>query len=548
MQDLHSLLHSFTYGEWASFQSYLTSFTAHDQGKLKYLQLAKILMNSETAPSHDACCISIYGAKNVHSFNELKSSFREKALDFLLTDISADKQKELDEADYAVIKIKKKSAQFQQLFYSKKRIPLLYPLLDEIIFLSKEYERYSLLVEHLRIKRNSIGWKKGEKEFAKINKEMENYEACSRMVNKAEYYYYELMMKSDPSGKQSDQKLKSFFEKATVELDAYYEQTKSALIKYHNEFLKLGYSIHVKNYLKARSICLKLLEVVRNNKSVYRRQRIGVVYDNLSRCDFYLGNFEQAAEFATEAQKHFKLNSENYCIALEQEFYALFAMNNYEKAVDIANKMISNAPSKELGEFRFSKYNYLLANALFKQRRFNEVLDLLSQNRELSKDKTGWEVGARTLTIMTLIEMLKLDEAGLAVHSLKQFYKRLDSKIINISETNSPDGEIAASENEKETSIRSRDKKILNLLLIAERAGFMFSTLNGNTNKYAKALASEFPWEPFTHELIPFHEWFAKKMKNKIGIESFNESKKKGEKIRVMKSKRKKKASLVQLS
>ncbi|MEK7226097.1 MAG: hypothetical protein AAB221_10470, partial [Bacteroidota bacterium] len=36
-----------------------------------------------------------------------------------------DKKKELDEADYAIIKIKKKSAQFQHLFFSKKRISLL---------------------------------------------------------------------------------------------------------------------------------------------------------------------------------------------------------------------------------------------------------------------------------------------------------------------------------------------------------------------------------------------------------------------------------------
>ena len=118
--------------------------------------------------------------------------------------------------------------------------------------------------------------------------------------------------------------------------------------------------------------------------------------------------------------------------------------------------------------------------------------------------------------------MLKLDEASLAVFSLQQFFTY---------------------NNKKGTAIGLRDKKILNILLIAERAGFMFSALNGNADKYMNALIGTAPsnspkgttvgcersslaratlppgrnggevWEPFTHEVIPFHEWFAGKMK-----------------------------------
>ena len=176
-------------------------------------------------------------------------------------------------------------------------------------------------------------------------------------------------------------------------------------------------------------------------------------------------------------------------------------MKNYSASVEIANKMLTSATRKELGELRFSQYNYLLANALFKQNKFTEALQLLSQSREIAKDKAGWEVGARILKIMTLIETLKLDEAGLAVKSLKEFFRYTDKK----------------------TPVSVRDKKILNLLLIAERAGFTFSTLNGNTDEYMKYLTSsdkDKRWEPFTHELIPFHEWFAGKMRVKIQVTS----------------------------
>jgi hypothetical protein len=168
-------------------------------------------------------------------------------------------------------------------------------------------------------------------------------------------------------------------------------------------------------------------------------------------------------------------------------------MNQYEQSSAIANKMITSATRKELGEFRYSKFNYLLANSLFKQRKFNDALHLLAQSREISKDKNGWEVGARVLTIMALIESLKLDEASLAILSLKQFFKRTD----------------------KITPISLRDKIILNLLLGAERKGFVFTTLNGNTEKYISDLQfnnEKTRWAPFTHEVIPFHDWFAEKM------------------------------------
>jgi len=541
MQELHSILHSLTSAEWHSFQNYLTCFSSHSPENIKQLQLAKLLMQAETCPEQDACRIIIYGTKEDICFDILKSALKEKTLDFLLTDISCDKKQELDEADYAIIKMKKKSAQFQQLYYSKKRNLLFYSLLDEIIFLSKEYEQYSLLVEHLRLKKALVSWKKGKEEFRKVSEQMKKYFLFNEIVNKAEHYYYELNMMNEYCGKQDVEMKQQFLKKAIIGLQDGYEQTKSALVNYHLKFLEIEYYQMQNNYSKGRSVCLEWLDVVRKNKSVYRRQRVGVVYDNLSRCEFYMGHYRQAREWAREAQKHFNAGSENYCIALEQEFYALFAMEQYGEAITIAEKMISSATRKELGEFRDAKYHYLLANALFKKERFREALNLLSTERSLSQDKAGWETGARTLKIMTLIEMNLWDEASLAVHSLKQFF--------HYTEKNG-------------TPVSPRDKKILNLLLIAERKGFMFTLLNGSADKYMNALSPTPPnkvtesvilrtalpiregekkyksspsagenisspdgrgqegaWQPFTHEVIPFHEWFAGKLRKRKLIE-----------------------------
>jgi len=496
MQELHALLHNLTAREWASFQKFLSAFTEHDASRLKSLRLAKLLINAKAAPSHASCCVSLYGRKKDHSFDELKSALKEKVLDFLLTDISADKQQELDEADYAMIKMKKKSAQFQQLYYSKKRMPMLYGLLDDIIASAKEYEQYFILVEHLKAKKNLVSSKKSDKEFEKLNIEMELGVKCSSIYNKAEHYYGMLKMLVAFSSQLDKQKALRTLKNNIEEVRVGFEFTNSPMVHYYLKNLEMGYYQLQGDYRKARNVCLELLNIVRNSKSVYRRQRIAIVYDNLSQCEYYIGNFNHAAECAREAQKFFNEASENYCVALEQEFYALFAMQQYIQSTDIANKMIASATPEELGAFRYSEYNYLLANSLFRQRKFNDALHILSQKREISKDKAGWEIGARTLNIMTLVELHKLDEASRSVLSLKQFFKRVN----------------------KVTPVSMRDKTILNLLLGAERKGFDFASLNGNTGKYIASLQlkeGETRWQPFTHEVIPFHEWFGGKMKEK---------------------------------
>jgi tetratricopeptide (TPR) repeat protein len=219
---------------------------------------------------------------------------------------------------------------------------------------------------------------------------------------------------------------------------------------------------------------------------------VGVVYDNLSRCEFYLNHFKSAAKYAQQAQSHFNLNSENYCIALEQELYALFYGGDYEAAESAAQKMLHSAARKELGEFRFAKYNFLYACLLFKQGRYKQIPPILSKRLEISKDKAGWEIGIRVLSIMAYIEMQKLNEAGVATERLRKFIEFM---------------------NKKNPAAR-RDKIILKLLIETEREGFTFAPPSAKAKKYLSALSGKnkkLRWEPFTHEVIPFHEWVAGK-------------------------------------
>jgi hypothetical protein len=153
MEELYSLIQCLTSAEWHSLQNYLTCFSSHSPAGLKQLQLANTLREPDLCPVTHEVCKTIYASPKDTRLDALKSALKEKVLDFLLTDISADKQSELDKLDQAYIKINKLSAQYRQLLYSKRRSSLLYDLLNELINLSKEYEYFSVIVEFLHKKR-----------------------------------------------------------------------------------------------------------------------------------------------------------------------------------------------------------------------------------------------------------------------------------------------------------------------------------------------------------------------------------------------------------
>lgn len=507
MHSLYSLLHSLSSPEWSAFEKYLTSFTSLNPGEIKQLALAQLLIKEKEEPSSRICCLKIYSRRQDPGFEMLKSRLKEKLLDFLLTDLASDRKENLDETDLVNIKLKKRAAQYQLLLYSKKRVQYVYKMLDEVIHLAKKYEYYSTLTDHLRMKRSVVSMRYYSDEHNTIGEEIDKYWCYYRMVYRAEEYYQKLMVLADYSSKADNKKVDELLKKAIPELERYYRISKSAIIKYHLKMLYLGHYYNCRNYLKGRSTCLELLNLVRNSRTLYRRQRVSIIYDQLSQCELYLRRYKQAAEWAREAQKDFSLGSDNYCVAVELEFRALILMKEYVQALKIAQKLFASAPKNELGGFRHSKYNLFLANALFMQSRHREALGLLSQHMEISSDKAGWEIGARTLKIMILIDMQKFEEASLAVSSLKQLMKRI----------------------EKTTPAHLRDKKILNLLLILERNGFCFKTLKVIISKYLDPLShskdKNISWQPFTHELIPFHEWFSKKMNNKRTVASVSSRK-----------------------
>lgn len=493
MKSLHALIHTLNKGEQRVTRTALTCFSGKKDSTTKTLKLFDYLLkNKSHIPPNHECALHIYNNAKDKRFKMLKLRFRQKLLDSIVLDLNLSRKGMLEGVDQGNIKVRKKISQLFYLYYLKGVV--LDILLNEIIDLSKKYECYSSLIEALRVKKYSKGFLKGEADFNKINKEIEFYEDCNKALHKANDYYYRLIINANFHAQINSDKINSYLEKSIAELSRDYEYTKSALVGYYLKLMEMAYFENAGNYTFAKRACSELLNIVKKNKSVYRKSRISLVYVNLCQFNIFLHQYKEAIGNARLAQSLVSLTSNYYLIFKEWEFNALFHENHMEEAGSLITSLIKKTSEvSENDDFRLAKYNFYKAAVLFKQGNYKPVLKELNMHLEISKDKEGWGTAIRVLTIMTLIEMDRLDEVSSRLDSLRKHMER----------------------NTEKDNTREREKIIFRILQSLETSGFILK--NAEEKKiagYIKLLNSNdkiYKWKPLSSELIPFHKWYTDK-------------------------------------
>ena len=155
--------------------------------------------------------------------------------------------------------------------------------------------------------------------------------------------------------------------------------------------------------------------------------------------------------------------------------------------------MLSGAPASP---FLTSKRSFLLASILVLNKRNHEAHKVLQDTKEIEKDKEGWNLGLRILSIINQLETEKLDLVDLNIESLRKHIERTI----------------------KMKAVRKRDVIILKLLAKLSRQGFNFRQEWKKNQKYFDLLASndpEYRWEMKSPEMIIFHRWFEAKVQGK---------------------------------
>lgn len=367
-------------------------------------------------------------------------------------------------------------------------------LLNSAFRLAQKFEFYTYLIQ-IADTANALG------KFASLGYSG-SYEECIRFcehgrkacINASKAYYRTIQNYSFKGNHRNahNEVLLNLLEEDINSLKRDFESSGSAFVGYHYYLLQIELFQLRGRFDKASEYCLFLVEIIKNNPSIYMKQRVGIAYLNLSQNEIYNFYFDYAKGLAREALKFFKENSSNRFLCLELEFYASLYEGNLNEA-EIALAELLQPGKGSQSEFRKSWHNYLLSCVAFMKGEYRQAHRTLHKATAIHKDKEGWNIGIRTLTILNMIELKMPDYADAAIENLRNYIHQ----------------------SLKDAPVRKRDRLIAEVLTELKAKYYDFKETYQTQQRSLKQLASiqrELAWEVQSPELIVFHKWFESRL------------------------------------
>ncbi|MCW3084466.1 MAG: hypothetical protein JWP12_1832 [Bacteroidetes bacterium] len=505
MIELFSLLNGLHQEEIKTIRGSFKKVNA-DAESLFMAELFSIILSSNGKFIQDKeLSVMVYGQEKLLAIAKLKSRLFQFILEVLSSDAVLSKEQLFDHSDYQVIRIRKKIVQFRVLYRKKYKVEtsVMYHLLSEIIKEAKEYEQYDVLVEALYFKKTMMIIRKGFSEIAAIEKQIDQYHYAYKALLKANSYYFELVVSQDLTHRaktKSDQvdHAKEFLKEAIQEMEGYIIETNSVSIRYIQKLFQLDELLRSNMHDSGIDVCLDILNILKKQKHLYRSERVGFVYDNISLCHVYKGNVDDSIVSARKAQEYYSPGSFNFMISKEQEFFACFYGSSYNKAHSIITELLK-FPIMNVGEFRHDKYLFFEAATLFKLGDQRKALIISNQALEINKDKSRWDLGIRYLRLMCMVELMDYDQAYAAIEALRKTMSR----------------------NNKQMAYR--DEIVYRAFNEFASTGFSASPTNRLVELLQDLSSQESlnAWNYYTHEVIPVHKWIESKITTKKNAPSY---------------------------
>jgi hypothetical protein len=365
------------------------------------------------------------------------------------------------------------------------------------------YFLYDSLVQIMTMKQELLEQVGAFEEIEQCFADADFYELCSAANVRAKKAYYKAIQnygfKAHSHSSTNLDRLALLAADLKV-LEEDYATTKSALVNYYFHYLKVEHLQLQQQFGEATKYCLALLDVIRGNPSVYHSRRMGIAYLNLSQNELFNHYFDYALGFAKQGQDYFQQGSRNRELGLEMEFYAYFYAGKTRTSGEVLDQLLAiQNRGKTDGErdFRTSWRAYLRACVHFVMGDFREVHRTLHDATQINRDKEGWNLGMRVLTVMNLLELNLKDHADAEIDNLKNFARR--------SLAGAP--------------IRQRDRVIIELFSALKKHNYDFEAVVAQQHTLLQRLASKqhaLAWKVQTPELIAVHKWFEAKALNRL--------------------------------
>ncbi len=494
MTELFSLIKSLHDDEIKAIQS---SFKKTGKGESEQLLLSKlfnsIISGNGKTKTNAELSVLLYQQHKPGAAAKAKSRLFNWILSVLSSDHLLQKEHLFDPADKHIIRVRNKMLQFRVIYRKKNRadIGVLFHVLNEVIKEAREYEQYDILVEALSFKKYLLMLRKGVAQIKEIEKEIVDYSFAHQAILKTNEHYFNLVTNQDVIRRIKPQRMREMTKSAILELNDFIKRTDSALIKYMTKLLELDYLISTGQHIATIDVCNEVITHLNSHPTLYRKERMGFIYDNISLCEIYKQDFQAAIASTQKAQQYYSKNGINYMFSKQQEFYAAFYAGNYKAALEIIKNLLT-FPLMNTGEYRYDKYLFLKACTLFQLKAYRDALAICNQTLSITKDKGRWDIGIRYLRFMCLIELAETDTAHPSIEALRKMVGR--SKFIS-----------------------ARDQLIYKTLNEFSYTGFD-PVPSVKLAKYLNRLSlkdGSYAWNYYTHELIPIQIWMNSYLKKK---------------------------------
>jgi hypothetical protein len=316
-----------------------------------------------------------------------------------------------------------------------------------------------------------------------LEAEIEFYEQARKTAFRAETLFYEintLLVKTTDHGKHQPEIIEGI-----NELRSLYGQTNVSFAFYYGICLEINLYSESGAIELAADKAQELLRFVKSKPSLNTLPQLPICYLYLAQTHIPLFRFSEVLIYTSLAKEYFKQGSWNYGETLLMEFYAHFYRNEFSSAYAAVNELLDDnryaATRYKQGERRYLKACCLVALGEYTEAQYE-----LSQIYQITKDKTGWNIGYRLMSIILSCINRKVERMDSDLSALQRDLHRI-KHLSNIS---------------------SRDKIVIVILreLLKYDGDFRYVAKTRNKElTYLRNSSGEYAWRMFGHEVIPFH-------------------------------------------
>lgn len=424
---------------------------------------------------------------NESSFNRLIKRTIDRVYESLLLDVNIKRKDAYNEIFRVQIEVRKQLIR-AQILLSKGLIDQAKKGLKIIKRNTVQYELYDELVECLFLLQRLYVNVKDLNSFKAVEKDISHYEHCRKLLLQSKSIYQSIKAKLSAS-LANNAETKSVFQEIH-QLKEYFDETQSYKILSYYLLLMMEYHYSNGHFKAEVETGLNFIQHLRNQKSIFSKNRISLIYSSLSNTLIGASDFENTYKFAEASVSWSKRNpSLNHLIALEQKTKALIFLGNYEKALDEIKLILQHEILKKY-PFQKTKADYYSAVIAFLLNDFRFASKKVYDLGFIEKDKEGWNLWIRLLRVMISLEREDLATVDYELESFRKYLSRTGIEkssriylILNI--------------------LRQLERNHLDYALTIEKNEFDFQLLS--------SLGEPYQWDATSAEMIVFHEWFEAK-------------------------------------